>query len=66
MPDYKYLIVGGGMTADAAIPVEYPSVTFGTTEGSVIQNYSFQGFPDPLRGTDLQPVQLADFYNPAG
>jgi hypothetical protein len=52
------------LPADAAVPVEYPSVTFGVTEGSIIQNYSFQGFPDPQRARDLQTVQLADFYNP--
>ena len=46
----------------------YPKGAKGFSVGSVIQNYQLVGFANHLVNgdTDLQPIQLADFYNPTG
>lgn len=49
---------------DAAVLEAYPTGPFGVAAGSIIENYAFQGFPDPQISTELITVQLGDFYNP--
>ena len=45
----------------------YPSGPYGIGKGSVIANYKFLGYPNAMKGTaNLQPIELADFYNPTG
>ncbi|MFO0549259.1 MAG: TlpA family protein disulfide reductase [Polyangiaceae bacterium] len=45
----------------------YPQGPYGIEKGSVIQNYKFVGFPDPLADKEnAVEIQLADFYNPSG
>jgi hypothetical protein len=38
----------------------------GSTPGSVIQNFSFQGYPNGDQSQGLQMVSLADYYDPCG
>lgn len=45
----------------------YPPGPYGISQGSIIANYEFMGFPDPMaNNTELVRIQLADFYNPTG
>ena len=52
--------------------VPYPSsgighsARSGSTPGSVIQNFTFQGYPDADKSKGLQPISLADYYDPCG
>jgi hypothetical protein len=55
---------GQDPNADAA---RYPAGPYSVTLGGVIPNFKLQGYPDPtVDRTTLQPMQLADFYNPTG
>ncbi len=38
----------------------------GTTPGSVIANYTFQGYPDGNASGGLQTIALSDYYDPCG
>jgi hypothetical protein len=38
----------------------------GNTPGSVIQNFTFQGYPNADTSKGLQPIALADYYDPCG
>jgi hypothetical protein len=38
----------------------------GTTPGSVIANYKFQGYPDGNESAGLQTIALSDYYDPCG
>jgi len=58
---------GGGQEQSARMP--YPDVATGIKKGSVIQNFKFRGYPDPQAGaniSNLQLIELAEFYNPTG
>lgn len=45
----------------------YPAGPFGIRVGSVIPNYQFIGYPNPLADSGaLTTIQFADFYNPTG
>ena len=45
----------------------YPPGPYGVDVGSVIRNYQLDGYRNPTTSTSmLQPIQLADFYNPHG
>jgi AhpC/TSA family len=52
--------------------VPYPSgagghnARAGSTPGSVIQNFSFQGYPDADESKGVQTISLADYYDPCG
>lgn len=47
--------------------VLYPAGPYGISKGSIIANYQFVGFGNPLAYSDsMQLIQLADFYNPTG
>jgi hypothetical protein len=52
--------------------VEYPCENIGTSprkdtiRGSQIANFSFQGYPNGDMSKGLQPISLADFYDPEG
>jgi hypothetical protein len=50
--------------------VAYPAGPFGFAKGSVLANYSFVGYVDPVdqiaQAAPRQIIQLADFYNPTG
>ena len=49
---------------------DYPAGPYGLGEGAILENLAFLGWRDPLAaGYDverLEPVHLADFYNPDG
>jgi hypothetical protein len=67
---------GNGDAATALNPdgVPYPSppdgyghnARTGSAPGSVIQNFSFQGYPNGDTSNGLQTVSLADYYDPCG
>ena len=38
----------------------------GSTPGNVIQNFTFRGYPDADRSKGLQPISLANYYDPCG
>jgi hypothetical protein len=52
--------------------VPYPNSTgghtarMGSTPGSVIQNFTFQGYPNADESMGLQSVSLANYYDPCG
>lgn len=52
--------------------VPYPSSNLGHnarkggTPGNVIQNFSFQGYPDADRSKGLRTISFADYYDPCG
>ncbi len=52
--------------------VAYPSGPYGinarrgTTPGSTIENYKFVGYPDGDPASGLQPISLANFFDPDG
>jgi hypothetical protein len=65
----------GGTNPIAAVNpdgVPYPanagghSSRVGNTPGSVIQNFTFQGYPDADRSQGLQSISLANYYDPCG
>jgi AhpC/TSA family len=65
----------GGVPAAAAVNpdgVPYPSSSgghsarAGSTPGSVIQDFSFQGYPDADESKGLQTISLANYYDPCG
>jgi hypothetical protein len=67
---------GGTAAAPAKNPdgIDYPNPAsgygtkkrVGTTPGSVIANLHFLGYPNGDSSKGLQPVQLADYYDPCG
>lgn len=44
----------------------YPSDNIGTSRGNRIKNYKFLGYPDADPSKGLQPISLAQFYDPTG
>ncbi len=50
----------------------YPSSSIGrkaragSTPGNVIENFTFQGYPNADESKGLQPISLADYYDPCG
>jgi hypothetical protein len=42
------------------------SARSGSTPGDVIQDFTFQGYPNADTSKGLQPVSLADYYDPCG
>ena len=43
----------------------YPEGPYGVSKGSIIANYKFVGYANSLLANQLlQPIELADFYNP--
>lgn len=45
----------------------YPPPPYGVAEGSVITSYRFVGFPNAQKdSSNLQEIELAEFYNPTG
>jgi hypothetical protein len=52
--------------------VAYPSANIGhnarkgSSPGNVIQNFTFQGYLDADRSKGLQPISLAEYYDPCG
>jgi hypothetical protein len=40
------------------------SARLGTTAGSIIQNFKFLGYPNGDSSQGLQPISLADYYDP--
>lgn len=42
------------------------SARTGNTPGSVIQDFSFQGYPNGDKSNGLQTISLADYYDPCG
>jgi len=45
----------------------YPPGPYGIGKGSIIANYKFLGYANSLKdASTLQPIELADFYNPTG
>lgn len=68
---------GGGLEGDgdgvaSAAPDKnpagdpYPTKGIGTTEGAIIRNFKFVGYPDADVEGGLQPISLAQFYDPTG
>jgi hypothetical protein len=57
----------GGSGQPAKGETAYPPGPYGISQGSVIANYQFVGFPNAMDSTaELKLIQLADFYNPDG
>lgn len=46
--------------------VDYPTQGIGTTVGAVMQNYKFLGYPDGDPSKGLQPMSLAQYFDPQG
>lgn len=56
-----------GQSAKEEVVIDYPDVPKGIDVGSVVANYQFLGFPDPVADkSNAYPIQMADFYNPTG
>jgi len=59
-------LLGGGGAASA----DYPSGPYGTEEGDVLSNLSFQGFRQPHLGSPsgraLETIAFSDYYDPTG
>lgn len=56
---------GTGQPSPSA--ARYPAGPYGIRPGSVIANYQFVGFINAAEyKAGMQPIQLADFYNPTG
>ncbi|WP_437981799.1 TlpA disulfide reductase family protein [Sorangium sp. So ce117] len=54
---------GTGQAANA----RYPAGPYGVSLNRVIANYQFVGYANAAEHNDtMQPIQLADFYNPTG
>jgi hypothetical protein len=45
---------------------KYPTADYGTTEGAVVRNYKFLGYPNADIAGGLKPISLAEFYDPTG
>jgi hypothetical protein len=55
----------GETNQPASVPMDYPPGPYGTSKGSVVARYQFKGFQNPrVESGSMQPIQLADFYNP--
>jgi thiol-disulfide isomerase/thioredoxin len=65
-------VEGTGVQNPATAPdkspsgVDYPTANQGVTVGSVIQNYKFLGYPDGNPANGLQPMSMAQFFDPSG
>jgi hypothetical protein len=71
-------LTGTGTTAAAAAPdtnpdgVPYPKGSIGTrarrgsTPGDRIQNFKFLGYPNADQSKGLQPISLAEYFDPSG
>jgi hypothetical protein len=47
------------------VTAPYPAGPYGTTKGSVVSHYQLSGFQNAqIEHSAIQPIQLADFYNP--
>src|SRR5262245_27864689 len=47
--------------------IEYPAGPYSIDKGSVIANYEFSGFANPVKlPKELVTIRLSDFYNPTG
>ncbi|WP_437632106.1 TlpA family protein disulfide reductase [Sorangium sp. So ce854] len=56
-----------GTGQPAANAARYPAGPYGINPGRVIANYQFIGYANADENNDtMQPIQLADFYNPTG
>ncbi len=56
-----------GTGQPAANAAQYPAGPYGISPGRVIANYQFVGYANAAEHNDtMQPIQLADFYNPSG
>ncbi|WP_437673283.1 TlpA disulfide reductase family protein [Sorangium sp. So ce131] len=56
-----------GTGQPAANAVSYPPGPYGINPGKVIANYQFVGFANADKNnSEMQAIQLADFYNPSG
>lgn len=58
---------GGGQEQDSRLA--YPEAPKGYKVGSIFPNFKFRGYPDPQAGnniSNLQLVEMAEFYNPTG
>ncbi|WP_437575675.1 TlpA family protein disulfide reductase [Sorangium sp. So ce887] len=56
-----------GTGQPAANAAQYPVGPYGISPGRVIANYQFVGYANAADHKDtMQPIQLADFYNPSG
>ncbi|WP_437936114.1 TlpA family protein disulfide reductase [Sorangium sp. So ce341] len=56
-----------GTGQPAANAAQYPAGPYGISPGRVIANYQFVGYANAAEHKDtMQPIQLADFYNPTG
>ena len=44
----------------------YPTKNIGVLVGSVVQNYKFLGYPDGNPANGLQPMSMAQFFDPQG
>jgi hypothetical protein len=52
---------------DASAAADYPAGPYGIEKGSVIDDYEFPGFANPMRlPKELVTIRLSDFYNPTG
>lgn len=77
-PEQDKGLEGEGETAAATAPdknpygVAYPTDNIGTTPrigdraGNRIQNYKFLGYPNADKSQGLQPISLAQFFDPEG
>ena len=56
-----------GTGQQAAGAKAYPEGPYGIGKGSIIANYKFIGYANAVNSTAaLQPIEMADFYNPTG
>lgn len=56
-----------GQARGTTSAVQYAPGPYGVGVGSVINNYSFLGFPQPGEDDDgLETIRMGDFYNPTG
>lgn len=64
--------VEGGEKSPASAPdtnpagVAYPTQNVGITVGAILQNYKFLGYPDGNPANGLQPMSMAQFFDPTG
>lgn len=56
-----------GTTSSGSGGLAYPEGPYGVTQGQVIKDYAFEGFPSADAPRDvLVPMRLGDFFNPTG
>lgn len=56
-----------GSGQDAHGTLAYPPGPYGVGKQSVVANYKFVGYANAMKVSDsLQPIELAEFYNPTG